>query len=158
MNTKPTRLPSTTAVLPFSARMQRAAPEALTVKIQSLKVSRTRCREATVCDVHAIAQIVGVTRSATGIQSGKKIVIHYQAREMPVAAPGMAEVPVLKAGATIPVFLERNKDGQSYATAARSRSFSNLNRGSPRASGELNLGFNVALVLHTETTSTPPNA
>ena len=103
---------------------QREAPEALVIKVLSVKARETKGPNLERVEVEAEAQVERVVRSRTGLVAGKTIRIAY-VREF-VTSPGgvgPSSLPVLKEGEVCPAYLARSEGSASYAPAARGYSF-----------------------------------
>lgn len=118
-------IPSHAEISPeYYAQYQRDASEALTIKVLKVQNIRTKTADFTSNEICVTARVVGVTRSAKGIQPGQQITIKYHSTERRIPVLGMAEISILKAGTTVPAFLDWDSDLRCYVPAARSHSFS----------------------------------
>ena len=111
------------AELPPSAYKERQdkAPEALVIKIKSVKTSESMEPRAKVTEFTVEAEVQKVERSATKLATGAIIKIVYSRREhfQPIAGP--SEIPALKEGQVCPAYLTR--EGDIYSPAAGGYSF-----------------------------------
>lgn len=101
---------------------QEDSPEALTIKVKSVKIVERKEDGATRSEITVEAQVEKVARSASGLHSGDTIRIIYTHTE-PVL--GGSQPDILREGGTYPAFLEKIEGG-AYATAAESYSFRSL--------------------------------
>lgn len=102
---------------------QQASPEALVIKVQSVKTTETKRPGHTVVANTVEAVVENVARTKTNLKSGTKIKIVYTQRrsEQPVAGP--SEVPSVKEGEVRPAFLAWSKEADAYSPAAGGYSF-----------------------------------
>lgn len=100
---------------------QEKAPEALVIKIKSVKTSERAEPRAKVIEFIVEAEVEKVERSATKLAPGAIIKIVYSRSEhfQPIAGP--SEIPGLKEGQRCPAYLSR--DGDIYSPAAGGYSF-----------------------------------
>ncbi len=113
--------------------LQENAPEALTIRILSARISTTERRasdrgsatESRVASTLADydARVEKVERSATGLVPGTVIRIHYVSETHRPPLPGPRPIPVLQAGRTVPAYLRKSAEGSGYVPAARGASF-----------------------------------
>lgn len=108
------------AALPPSAytQMQKAAPEQITIKVDSVKHQRWFRKSEIVT-----ATVTAVTKSATKLKVGDKITIKYQYPRRHKKVPGPALIPQLEKGATYPAWLRKSAAGH-YIPDAGGSSFS----------------------------------
>lgn len=112
--------------------MQAAAGEALRVRVVDVKVTDTVVQTndpggGRPVDVVAAVDVLAVTRSATGLKPGDRVVVKYLTiadRTRPISGPSL--IPVLKAGQETAAWLTR--DGDAYAAAAGGATFREGNR------------------------------
>lgn len=108
---------------------QDRAPEALTVKVLSVRTTvtteRHRAGVVTQTRVEAQAQVERVDRSATGLKPGDALRINYTISRAQPPVEGPRELPLLKGGASTPVFLLAISRGV-YGPAAKGASFEPL--------------------------------
>lgn len=101
--------------------MQRAAPEAVEIRVAAVDVSICWFWLCDGRDVEVEAEVVGVTRSAAGLKPGARIRIHY--RHVPLGGrSGPRAIRIVRAGETTPAFLEKAAAGH-FEAAARGASF-----------------------------------
>ena len=100
---------------------QEKAPEALVIKVKTVKTSERTEPRAKVTEFTVEAEVEKVERSATKLAPGANIKIVYSQREhfQPLAGP--SEIPALKEGQTYPAYLSR--EGDIYSPAAGGYSF-----------------------------------
>ncbi|MEX2286093.1 MAG: hypothetical protein WD648_03325 [Planctomycetaceae bacterium] len=114
------------AELPPSAyaKMQKEAPEALTIEVREVKADRTRGQGVTKVNVFARARVTAVERSKSNLKKGDIIFISYVHEKLDEPIPGPSQVPILKIGQQCPAFLEKlgNKP-KEYRPAAGGYSF-----------------------------------
>src|SRR6476620_973392 len=89
---------------------QDKAPEALVIKVKSVKTSERTEPRAKVIEFTVEAEVEKVERSATKLAPGAIIKIVYSRSEhfQPIAGP--SEIPALKEGQTHPAYLSRQGD------------------------------------------------
>lgn len=111
------------AELPPSAYQERQAkaPEALVIKVRSVKTQEIKEPTVTVTEFTVEAEVEKVERSATRLAAGGIIKIVYSRREYSKPLVGPSEVPVLKEGQAYPAYLSR--EGDTYVPAAGGYSF-----------------------------------
>ena len=111
------------AELPPSAYKERQdkAPEALVIKVKSVKTSERTEPRAKVTEFMVEAEVEKVERSATKLAPGAIIKIVYSRSEhfQPIAGP--SEIPALKEGQVCPAYLSR--EGATFSPAAGGYSF-----------------------------------
>jgi hypothetical protein len=114
------------AELPPSAYQERQAkaPEALVIKVRSVKTQQTKEPTVTVTEFTVEAEVEKVERSATRLAPGGIIKIVYSRHEYSEPLVGPSEVPVLKEGQTYPAYLSRR--GDTYEPAAGGYSFATV--------------------------------
>lgn len=105
---------------------QQASPEALVIKVRTVKTKETRRSDHTLVANTVEATVENVARTATNLKSGTAIKIEYTQRrsEQPIAGP--SEVPTLKEGEVRPAYLAWNKEADAYAPAAGGYSFTKV--------------------------------
>jgi len=114
------------AELPPSAyaKMQKAAPESLTIEVREVKADRTRGQGVTKVIVFARARVTAVERSKTHLKKGDVLFISYVHEKLDEPIPGPSQVPILKIGQQCPAFLERlDQKPKEYRPAAGGYSF-----------------------------------
>jgi hypothetical protein len=101
--------------------LQEKSPEALNIKVESVKTDKSEEPTLTRLSITAEARVEKVTRSASGLKPGDKIRISYTYvnHKQPIVGP--SEPDLLKEGRSYPAFLT-GKDGV-YTPAARGYSF-----------------------------------
>lgn len=114
---------SVVAELPPMAyqEMQRTAPEALAIRVLSVKTVARKCPEGTNIAVTVVARVATVERSASDLRPGMRITIVYKHCRRDRAIFGASEVPILEKGKSCVAFLEQ--DGAVYHPAAGGFSF-----------------------------------
>ena len=103
---------------------QHAAPEALTIKVISAKISHNETREAVIRGVVAKAEIISVEHSATSLKRGSTITIAYTTTEYKTPRPGPSEPAILREGTQSPAYLQKDEKTGNYTPAAGGWSFS----------------------------------
>jgi hypothetical protein len=120
---------STYGELPPSVykELQEKSPEALTIKVESVRISTTDEPRFKRLDITAEARVEAVIRSAAGLKPGDAIRITYVHlyRKQPLAGP--SEPDVLQKGRSYPAFLVKSEKNEVYTTAARGYSFRTAN-------------------------------
>jgi len=112
------------------AKWQQKADEALKIKVTSVKATRVKSTVGKdgaftlTDDVEVTAEVVGVTRSKSGVKKGDTIKISYSIGRGPfrtvngqlkdMRPPGDPEPPLLKKGQEKPAYLTRSKSGTFY--------------------------------------------
>lgn len=111
------------AELPPSAYKERQdkAPEALVIKVGSVKTRETREPKVTRTEVTVEAEVQKVERSATQLAPGATITIVYVRNQYSQPIAGPSEIPILKEGRVCPAYLARA--GEIYSPAAGGYSF-----------------------------------
>ena len=102
---------------------QQASPEALVIKVKSVKASETRRPGHTLVANTVEAVVQNVARTATNLKPGATITILYTQRRHDEPVAGPSEVPSLKEGQVRPAFLSRSKHDEAYSPAAGGYSF-----------------------------------
>lgn len=115
------------AELPPSAYKERQekAPEALVIKVRSVKKHESNEEKWKVVEFIVEAEVQKVERSATKLTPGAIIEIRYAQRHYSQPIAGPSEVPALKEGQVCPAYLAA--DGKIYSPAAGGYSFSSVN-------------------------------
>jgi hypothetical protein len=105
---------------------QARSPEALTIKVNSVTVTKADAPDGTRSDIAAQASIQAVERSATHLHVGDTIPVKYShyTYKHPIAGPGQPEIIVQ--GRTYLAYLARSDKEETYVLAAGGRSFSPL--------------------------------
>ena len=103
---------------------QDRAPEALVIKVRSVKTQETKEPKATATKFTVEAEVEKVERSATRLAPGGIIKIVYSRREYSEPLVGPSELPVLKDGQIYPAYLSR--EGDTYVPAAGGSSFATV--------------------------------
>lgn len=116
-------LPTRAELPPDAYRdMQRAAPEALTVRVAEVDVSICWFWLCDGRDVTVEAEVTAVQRSAAGLTPGAQITIRY--RNVPLGGrSGPRPIRVVAEGEQTPAWLEETAEGH-FRAAARGASFS----------------------------------
>jgi hypothetical protein len=114
------------AELPPSAYKERQdkAPEALVIKVRSVRKRETSEKERTVTEFMVKAEVEKVERSATKLSPGAMIEIYYTQTDHGKPIAGPSEIPALKEGQVCPAYLSR--EGFIYAPAAGGYSFQTI--------------------------------
>ena len=101
---------------------QVASPEALTIKVKSVKIAKHRQASGMRSEIEAEAEVQAVKRSASGVRIGDVIRINYShiSYSQPMAGPSQPDI--IREGASYPAFLMKTKNG-AYTLAARGYSF-----------------------------------
>lgn len=115
------------AELPPSAYQERQAnaPEALVIKVRSVKTRETKEERWKQTDFTVEAEVQKVIRSASKLTAGAVIQIRYAQRHYSQPMAGPSEVPSLKEGQVCPAYLAG--DGKVYSPAAGGYSFETVN-------------------------------
>lgn len=109
---------------PYAYReMQNEAPEALTIKVTTVRTKSKWGFHSKDTTYNVEAVIEKVERTATGLKPGAVIEIAYTQRRHHQPIPGPSEVPSLKKGKVCPAYLEREKNGTGYLPTAGGYSF-----------------------------------
>jgi hypothetical protein len=109
--------------LPPSAYKERQdkAPEALVIKIRSVRKRETKEEKWKQIDFTVEAEVQKVERSATKLSPGAIIRISYSQRQYSEPMPGPSEVPEVREGEVYPAYLSGH--GNAYSPAAGGFSF-----------------------------------
>jgi hypothetical protein len=120
---------STHGELPPSVykELQEKSPEALTIKVESVRILTTDEPKLKRLDITAKARVETVTRSASGLKPGDAIRIIYAHLEHKQPLFGPSEPAVLEEGRSYPAFLSKAEKDGFYTAAARGFSFSKVN-------------------------------
>ena len=103
--------------------MQAKSPERLTIKVKSVKTEERDEPARKLTAVTVEAEVTQVERTASELKPGQTIRIRYTHTEYKEPMAGPSEVPILREGETYPAFLNKNKEGDTYAPAAGGYSF-----------------------------------
>lgn len=119
---------SASAELPPEAylRRQKVAPEALRVRVVSVKKNEADSEKFKTTIFTVEARVLEVERTATHLKAGDVIQIVYVTRQSKVAVAGPAPVPILDGGREYPAFLSKNGTKPYYIPAAGAWSFGRL--------------------------------
>src|SRR5438105_2443515 len=98
-------------------KWQHDAPEALVIKVLSVKKTETKESRGTLIDVTVTARVQEVERSQAGLKPGDTITIRYERIEYTQPIAGPSQPPILGEGKEYPAFLAKEKDGESYSLA-----------------------------------------
>lgn len=101
---------------------QKDSPEALTIKVKSVKIVEKKGDHVALSEVTAQAEVTSVTRSASGLHAGDTIRITYTLSTYAQPILGGSQPDLLREGGTYPAFLEK-VEGGAYAPAAEGYSF-----------------------------------
>lgn len=101
---------------------QEDSPEALTIKVRSVKIVEKKEDRVTLSEVTAQAEVTSVTRSASGLHPGDTIRITYTVSNYDQPILGGSQPDLLREGGAYPAFLEKTEGG-TYAPAAAGYSF-----------------------------------
>jgi hypothetical protein len=115
------------AELPPSAYRDRQqnAPEALVIKVRSVRTRETKEENWKQTDFTVEAEVQKVTRSASKLTPGSVIEIRYSQRRYSQPIAGPSDVPTLREGEVCPAYL--SGDGKTYSPAAGGYSFETVN-------------------------------
>ena len=102
---------------------QARSPEALMIKVKSVRVVKKKQTWGMRSDIEAEAQVKAVTRSASGLRVGDLIRIKYSHSSYTQPMAGPSEPDILRQGESYPAFLARNAKDGSYALEAGGYSF-----------------------------------
>jgi hypothetical protein len=105
------------------AGWQRNAPEALTIRVLEVETSICWFGLCETRDVRVTAKVTAVTRSASGLEPGRRIEIryvHFSPREN-IAGP--RPIPLLREGDVVPAWLAKAGKSAWFEPAARGASF-----------------------------------
>ena len=105
---------------------QNKAPEAITIKITSQKTTPHKVpkgRKSKLITLEAV--VTSVTRSATKLKKGDKIVISYLHRVPDEESVGFVPIPILEKDKTYPAWLKKSEN-EFYSPAARHYSFKTI--------------------------------
>jgi hypothetical protein len=102
-------------------RMQASAPEQLEVAV--LRSNTRRFLFSRDTDVTLNVEVISVTGSATGLNSGDRITITYTHTRNPRGWAGPRAIPIQKRGTVTSAFLEYSPQSKTYVPAARGASF-----------------------------------
>jgi hypothetical protein len=102
---------------------QARSPEVLTIKVNSVTVTKADAPDGTRSDIAAQASIEAIERSATHLHVGDTIPVKYShyTYKHPIAGPGQPEIIVQ--GRTYLAYLARSDKEETYVLAAGGRSF-----------------------------------
>jgi hypothetical protein len=120
---------STHGELPLSVYkdLQEKSPEALTIKVKSVRISTTDEPRFKMLDITAEARVETVIRSASGLKPGDAIRITYVHLDHKQSLAGPSEPDALQKGRSYPAFLAKAEKDEIYTTAARGYSFRKAN-------------------------------
>ena len=120
---------STHAELPPSVYkdLQDKSPEALTIKVESVRISTTDEPRFKRLDITAEARVETVIRSASGLKPGDAIRISYVRLDHKQPLAGPSEPDILQKGRSYPAFLAKAEKDDVYTMAARGYSFRRAN-------------------------------
>ncbi len=107
--------------------LQKKSPEALMIKVESVKISTANEPTVKVMVISAEARVETVIRSASGLKPGDKLRINYVHLEHKEPLAGPSEPDVLQEGQVYPAFLSKVERNGSYALAAEGYSFRKAN-------------------------------
>lgn len=97
---------------------QKKAPEALTIRVLSVRTRETDGEQFKTIAVTVRARVLKVQRTATKLRRNSEIEIQYVHREHKVPIAGPSEVPILDRGREYPAFLVKDGKARSYSPAA----------------------------------------
>ncbi len=100
---------------------QDKAPEALVIKVRTVKTHETKEPTVTRTEITIEAEVEKVERSASKLSPGAMIKIVYRRSEYSQPRVGPSEIPILKEGQVCPAYLAR--EGDAYSPAAGGFSF-----------------------------------
>ena len=104
-------------------KRQKAAPEALRIKVVSVKKKELDSEKVKTTVATVEARVLSVERSATKLKPGAVIRIEYVNRQSKTPMPGPSQVPLLTEGQEYPAFLSKNGAKPYYIPAAGGWSF-----------------------------------
>ena len=107
-------------------KRQQAAPEALRIKVVSVKKKEIEGEKFKTIFATVEARVLSVERSATKLKPGNLIRIEYVNRESKVPMPGPSQVPILAEGQEYPAFITKNGEKPYYIPAAGRWSFERI--------------------------------
>lgn len=107
--------------------LQEKSPEALMIKVESVRISTTDEPRFKRLDIMAEARIETVIRSASGLKPGDAIRISYVHLDHKQPLAGPSEPDVLQKGRSYPAFLSKTEKDKVYTTAAKGYSFRTVN-------------------------------
>ena len=110
-------------------KRQKAAPEALRIKVVSVKKKVLDGEKVKTTVATIEAHVLSVERSATKLKPGSVIRIEYVSRESKVPMPGPSQVPLLVEGREYPAYLSKNGVKPYYIPAAGGWSFERVKEG-----------------------------
>ncbi len=105
---------------------QAGAPEALELKIISVRHRTTKDGEDTRSAVTVRARVEKVERSKTQLKAGDEIVVAYERTDRARPMPGPSEIPLLRKGQSVPAYLSGETKSGIYAPAAGGKSFTRM--------------------------------
>lgn len=109
------------------ARLQKEAPEDLTIEVLAVTTTRTDYPDLADVAVDVEAKVKAVQRSKSDVKTGSVIRIRYHHTIYKKAPPiGPGEIPIIEVGKTYPAFLERAEKATFFEPAARGCSFTRL--------------------------------
>jgi hypothetical protein len=120
---------STHAELPPSVYkgLQDKSPEALTIKVESVRISTKDELRFKRLDIMAEARVETVIRSASALKPGDAIRISYVHLDHKQPLAGPSEPDVLQKSRSYPAFLSKAEKDKVYTTAASGYSFRTTN-------------------------------
>ena len=107
----------------FYAKMQSEAPEALVIRIESVRTLRRAAGTDIVVKVTATARVIEVARTKSSLTPSRTISIVYERTERRYAIPGASEIPLLTPGRKCDAYLQLDAGKKSFAPAAGGYSF-----------------------------------
>ncbi len=107
--------------------LQEKSPEALMIKVESVRISTTDEPRFKRFDITAEARVETVVRSASGLKPGDVIRISYMHLDHKQPLAGPSEPDVLQKGRSYPAFLAKAEKDEVYTLAARGYSFRTRN-------------------------------
>lgn len=103
--------------------LQDKSPEALIIKVESVKISTTDEPTFKSLSIAVKARVETVIRSASSLKPGDIISINYVRLDHKQSMPGPSEPDVLQQGRTYSAFLTKTEKNGTYTTAAKGYSF-----------------------------------
>lgn len=105
------------------AKMQRAAPEGLRIRVDEVETSTCWFWLCSSQDVTVEASVLEVLRSAAGLRAGDRIVVKYVHRPLRDDESGPRAIPILEEDDVVPAWLAKAEGASHFVPAARGASF-----------------------------------
>ena len=107
--------------------LQEKSPEALMIKVESVRISTTDEPTLERSDITAEVRVETVIHSVSGLKPGDVIRIRYLHLDHKRPLAGPSEPDILQKGRSYPAFLAKAGKDDVYTTAARGYSFRTAN-------------------------------